>query len=107
MGVSEDGASVTYEFTDSAETREAFPYRFKLNMTYAITGDNQLTQTFKVTNTGDVDLPFSVGGHPAFNVPRATRSSRTTRSSSPSPGPVTPPRSPRVVWRTPRTPMYL
>lgn len=69
VGVSEDGASVTYEFTDSAETREAFPYRFKFNMTYAITGDNQLTQTFKVTNTGDVDLPFSVGGHPAFNVP--------------------------------------
>ena len=69
VGVSEDGASVTYEFSDSAETREAFPYRFKLNMTYAITGDNQLTQTFKVTNTGDVDLPFSVGGHPAFNVP--------------------------------------
>lgn len=69
VGVSEDGASVTYEFADSAETREAFPYRFKLNMTYAITGDNQLTQTFRVTNTGDVDLPFSVGGHPAFSVP--------------------------------------
>ena len=69
VGVSEDGASVTYEFCDTAETREAYPYRFKLNMTYAITGDNQLTQTFKVTNTGDVDLPFSVGGHPAFNVP--------------------------------------
>ena len=38
-------------------------------MTYALTGDATLTQTFAVTNTGDVALPFSVGGHPAFNVP--------------------------------------
>ena len=69
VGVSEDGSSVTYEFTDNAETLAAYPYHFKLNMTYAITGPATLTQTFTVTNTGDVDLPFSVGGHPAFNVP--------------------------------------
>ena len=69
LGVSEDGSSVTYELTDSAATLEQFPFHFKLNMTYAITGEAALTQTFKVTNTGDVDLPFSVGGHPAFNVP--------------------------------------
>lgn len=67
--VSEDGTAVTYELTETPETLEAFPYRFKLNMTYALTYDTTLTQTFKVTNTGDVDLPFSVGGHPAFNVP--------------------------------------
>lgn len=38
-------------------------------MTYAITGEATLAQTFRVANTGDVDLPFSVGAHPAFNVP--------------------------------------
>ena len=69
VGVSEDGSSVTYELTESEDSLKAYPYRFKLNMTYALTGDATLTQTFKVTNTGDVDLPFSVGGHPAFNVP--------------------------------------
>ena len=67
--VSEDGSSVTYELTDTSESLKAFPFHFKLNMTYALTGDATLTQTFAVTNTGDVDLPFSVGGHPAFNVP--------------------------------------
>lgn len=67
--VSEDGSSVTYEITDTSESLKAFPFHFKLNMTYALTGDAILTQTFAVTNTGDVDLPFSVGGHPAFNVP--------------------------------------
>ena len=38
-------------------------------MTYAITGEATLTQTFSVTNTGAAAMPFSVGGHPAFNVP--------------------------------------
>ena len=67
--VAEDGSAVTFEYCDSPETLEAYPYRFKLNMGYAITGDATLTQTFTVTNTGDVAMPFSVGGHPAFNVP--------------------------------------
>lgn len=64
-----DGSSVTFELRDSAETRAAYPYGFKLNMTYAITGEATLSQMFRVTNTGDATLPFCVGGHPAFNVP--------------------------------------
>ena len=64
-----DGSSVTFELGDSTETRTAYPYGFKLNMTYAITGEATLSQTFRVTNTGDAKLPFCVGGHPAFNVP--------------------------------------
>ena len=67
--VSEDGSAVTFELVSTPETRAAFPFDFKLNMTYAITGEVTLAQTFTVTNTGSVDLPFSVGGHPAFNVP--------------------------------------
>lgn len=64
-----DGSAATFELRDSAETRAAYPYRFALNMTYAVAGDASLSQTFRVTNTGDVTLPFCVGGHPAFNVP--------------------------------------
>ena len=66
--VEQTPASVTYELSSTEETRAAYPFDFRLNMTYAIT-DGALTQTFKVTNTGDVDLPFTLGGHPAFNVP--------------------------------------
>lgn len=64
-----DGSSVTFELRDSADTCAAYPYRFKLNMTYAVVGEASLLQTFRVANTGDVMLPFCVGGHPAFNVP--------------------------------------
>lgn len=64
-----DGSAATFELRDSAETRAAYPYRFALNMTYAVAGGASLSQTFRVTNTGDVTLPFCVGGHPAFNVP--------------------------------------
>ena len=67
--VAQGESSVTFEIRDTAQTREIFPYAFRLNMTYALTGEASLTQTFRVENTGDVTLPFSVGGHPAFNVP--------------------------------------
>ncbi len=67
--VDQSSTSVMFEFRENEETLKAYPYRFKLNMTYAVTGEATLSQTFKVTNTGDVPLPFCVGGHPAFNVP--------------------------------------
>jgi len=53
---------VTYQLESSDETRAAFPYDFKLNMTYRIVGDG-------LEQECDVTLPFCVGGHPAFNVP--------------------------------------
>ena len=60
--------SVTYELVSSDDTRAKFPYDFCLRMTYRIVED-ALEQEFYVENTGDVTLPFVVGGHPAFNVP--------------------------------------
>ncbi len=64
----QDDSSVTYELVSTPQSLEAFPYEFKLNMTYAVE-DGRLAQTFEVTNTGEVTLPFTFGGHPAFNVP--------------------------------------
>lgn len=60
--------SVTYELRSSEATRELYPYDFCLNMAYSVDGTS-LTQSFAVTNTGAIDLPFTLGGHPAFNVP--------------------------------------
>ena len=59
---------VTLSLCSNDDTRSKFPYDFRLDMTYAL-ADGALEQRFTVTNTGDVTLPFVVGGHPAFNVP--------------------------------------
>lgn len=69
--VESTGSSVVMRLEANDETREAFPYDFAIEMSYAIEGEATLAQTFSVTNTGKVELPFCVGGHPAFNVPVA------------------------------------
>ena len=61
-------SSVTFQLDSDEATRELYPFDFRLNMTYSTDGTS-LAQRFAVTNTGDVDLPFTLGGHPAFNVP--------------------------------------
>ena len=61
--------AATFELRSDGETRAAFPYDFCLRMTYAIEGVSTLRQMFEVVNVGRVVLPFTLGGHPAFNVP--------------------------------------
>ena len=61
--------AVTFELRSDEQTRAAFPYDFCLRMTYAVEGSSMLRQTFEVENSGGVVLPFTLGGHPAFNVP--------------------------------------
>lgn len=64
---------VAYELRSDDETREAFPYDFRLALSYTLRPDDcgrtTLEQAFEVTNIGDATLPFVVGAHPAFNVP--------------------------------------
>ena len=67
--IAETPDSVTYELTDSEETLKAFPFRFVLRMTYTITHNGGVETRFYVGNPGDVPLPYTLGGHPAFNVP--------------------------------------
>lgn len=63
------GSSVTFRLDGTPEMHANYPYDFRLEMTYALEGEGTLRQTFSVTNTGKVDMPFFLGGHPAFNVP--------------------------------------
>lgn len=67
--VSCTGSSLTYRLDASAQTFSAYPYRFRLEMTYALEAPATLSQTFCVTNAGEREMPFCLGGHPAFNVP--------------------------------------
>ncbi|MCH3971166.1 MAG: aldose 1-epimerase family protein [Oscillospiraceae bacterium] len=61
--------ALTYELVSTAETLKAYPYPFRLRMSYRITGPATLEMRFSVCNIGAQAMPFAVGGHPAFQVP--------------------------------------
>src|SRR5882724_13103859 len=62
--------SVTFTLLSSEETLLKFPFRFRFDISYTIHHD-QLAVAYTVTNTGQGDMFFSVGAHPAFRVPLA------------------------------------
>ena len=60
--------SVTLQLKSTEKTRKVYPYDFELKLIFSVAGDT-LTQTYKVTNPANVVLPFTLGAHPAFNIP--------------------------------------
>jgi len=50
------------------ETLKSYPYKFEFQVVYHL-NKNQLRILYKVINLDDKTIYFSVGGHPAFNVP--------------------------------------
>ncbi|MBQ8174365.1 MAG: aldose 1-epimerase family protein [Clostridia bacterium] len=60
--------SITFELTANEETRKCYPFEFILRLTYSLDGATVRTG-FYVENVTEEDLPFSIGGHPGFNVP--------------------------------------
>jgi galactose mutarotase-like enzyme len=54
--------------TDNEASRARYPFAFRLEVTYSIENAD-LKLAFDITNTGDENLPASIGAHPAFNWP--------------------------------------
>ena len=52
----------------SEETLKSYPYKFQFQLLYDLS-DQELRITYKVINEDFQDIYFSVGAHPAFNVP--------------------------------------
>lgn len=50
------------------ETKKMYPYDFTFTITYTLEGKN-LTTTYTTENHSKETMPYSVGGHPAFNLP--------------------------------------
>lgn len=50
------------------ETRSRYPYDFKFIIQYRLDG-NRLENIYKVENLSRETMPYSLGGHPAFNLP--------------------------------------
>ena len=51
------------------QTRALYPYDFELRIDYTLLR-NVITVTWTITNTGTDNMPFQIGGHPGFNLPR-------------------------------------
>ena len=62
------GEEITLTLKSNDKTRECYPFEFIFNITFSLNG-RVLTVKHKVLNTDTKELIFSVGGHPAFNVP--------------------------------------
>lgn len=60
--------SVTFLLKSDEASLKVFPFLFELRLHYVVDG-NQLHVKYEVRNTGDTEMFFSVGGHPAFKVP--------------------------------------
>ena len=57
----------SYLFKSDKKLIDKYPYEFSLIVTYR-TDENKLTTIYKVINEGDTDMPFGIGGKPAFQI---------------------------------------
>ena len=59
---------ITFILKADEETKKNYPFDFTLKVSYLLEGD-KLTVKYDVENDKEEVLPFSIGGHPGFNVP--------------------------------------
>ena len=64
----ETETSVTHLLEATDATKKAWPYDFQLYITHTL-NDRDLTVAWKVVNKDQETMYFTIGAHPAFNVP--------------------------------------
>ncbi|MCL2527971.1 MAG: aldose 1-epimerase family protein [Defluviitaleaceae bacterium] len=62
-------SKIIFTLTDNEETRKQYPFTFLFEAIFEITG-NKLSTTYRVKNTNDSIMYFSVGAHEAYRCPR-------------------------------------
>jgi galactose mutarotase-like enzyme len=63
--VEHTATSCRHELVSSPQTREVYPFDFRLTLEHRLEG-RTLSVTATVDNTGETPLPFGIGFHPAF-----------------------------------------
>jgi galactose mutarotase-like enzyme len=59
--------SATFSLKSTDETLKKYPFDFELHLIYTLE-NNSLKIEYKVFNTNDKKMPFSIGAHPAFDL---------------------------------------
>ena len=62
----EDG--ITFTLSSNEETFAQYPFQFSFSVKYKL-DNNRVNVIYIVRNTGNEEMLFSVGGHPAFKIP--------------------------------------
>ncbi|WP_461243574.1 aldose 1-epimerase family protein [Secundilactobacillus muriivasis] len=63
-----DDTHAVFQLQASDETLAKYPFEFDLQISFTLDA-HTLSVAYQVTNPNDQTMPFSIGGHPAFNVP--------------------------------------
>ena len=59
---------ISFVLNSCEQTLKTYPFEFSLILAYELI-DNEIKVIWKVKNTGDKEMYFAIGAHPAFNVP--------------------------------------
>jgi len=68
MVTAQTSSSAQFTLQSNEITFSKYPFSFRFDVIYSLKAD-KLVVNYKITNTGNDSLYFSVGGHPAFKVP--------------------------------------
>lgn len=66
--ISHKEEEVVFQLSSSEQTRAVYPFDFVLTLSFELTGTGVVAK-YHVENTGQEEMYFSIGGHPAFNLP--------------------------------------
>lgn len=66
QGYEKDGHYINFRLKANAYTLKRYPFEFELQISYRLEG-HMLLQSFTVINLSNQKMPYSIGGHPAFN----------------------------------------
>ncbi|MFL1695863.1 aldose 1-epimerase family protein [Weissella kandleri] len=66
--IKHENNKVLFELDNNSETEKSFPFKFSLQVQYELQGGH-LSVSFNVNNLDQKTFSFSLGAHPAFNVP--------------------------------------
>ena len=65
MEGSRDGNVLAFSFSDDEKTRAQYPFSFRFTIEYRLEG-REVKIGYRIENTGDEEMPFTLGLHPAF-----------------------------------------
>ncbi|MDO5702762.1 MAG: aldose 1-epimerase family protein [Lachnospiraceae bacterium] len=60
--------SITFRLESDGQLKEQYPYDFSFETSYVL-HENTIHITYRVTNNGDVRIPYTMGGHTGFKCP--------------------------------------